>query len=60
MLREALIEMGREDLIGNGSQHLIPGFAPPAAVKQVKVNKPFALPKQGGKKVKQGSRSRGR
>jgi uncharacterized radical SAM protein YgiQ len=28
MLREALKEMGREDLIGNGRQHLIPSFQP--------------------------------
>ena len=28
MLREALIKMGREDLIGNGKQHLIPAWQP--------------------------------
>ncbi len=28
MLREALKEMGREDLIGNGKHHLIPSFQP--------------------------------
>ena len=28
MLREALKDMGREDLIGNGKQHLIPSFQP--------------------------------
>jgi hypothetical protein len=29
MLRDALTEMGRADLIGNGKQHLIPSFQPP-------------------------------
>ena len=28
MLRDALKEMGREDLIGNGKQHLVPSFQP--------------------------------
>ena len=28
MLREALKEMGREDLIGNGKHHLIPSYQP--------------------------------
>ncbi len=28
MLREALIKLGREDLIGNGKQHLIPAWQP--------------------------------
>jgi len=28
LLREALKKMGRADLIGNGRQHLIPGFQP--------------------------------
>jgi len=28
MLREALKEMGREELIGNGKHHLIPSFQP--------------------------------
>ena len=28
MLREALIRMGREDLIGNGKQHLVPRYQP--------------------------------
>jgi len=28
LLREALKEMGRADLIGNGKQHLIPGYQP--------------------------------
>jgi len=28
MLREALKEMGREDLIGNGKHHLVPSFQP--------------------------------
>jgi hypothetical protein len=28
LLREALKEMGRADLIGNGKQHLIPTFQP--------------------------------
>ncbi|MDD4882260.1 MAG: DUF3362 domain-containing protein, partial [Gallionellaceae bacterium] len=28
MLREALMAMGRADLIGNGKQHLIPAFQP--------------------------------
>ena len=28
MLREALKEMGRADLIGNGKHHLIPNYQP--------------------------------
>ena len=31
LLREALMAMGRADLIGNGKQHLIPSFQPVAA-----------------------------
>jgi hypothetical protein len=28
MLREALVRMGREDLIGNGKHHLVPRWQP--------------------------------
>jgi hypothetical protein len=31
LLREALVEMGRADLIGNGKRHLIPSFQPAGA-----------------------------
>ena len=31
LLREALMAMGRADLIGNGKQHLIPSFQPVTA-----------------------------
>ena len=41
LLREALREMGRAELIGNGKQHLIP-YTPPAAV---------ALSRQPGPKI---------
>jgi uncharacterized radical SAM protein YgiQ len=34
MLREALKEMGREDLIGNGKQHLVPSFQPAGTGRQ--------------------------
>ncbi|HEY0663028.1 MAG TPA: DUF3362 domain-containing protein, partial [Thiobacillaceae bacterium] len=34
LLREALKEMGREDLIGNGKKHLIPSYQPAGTGKQ--------------------------
>ena len=33
LLREALKDMGRSDLIGNGKQHLIPGFQPKGTIE---------------------------
>jgi hypothetical protein len=39
LLREALTEMGRADLIGNGKRHLIPSFQP-AGVGSVAKDKP--------------------
>jgi len=33
LLREALKDMGRSDLIGNGKQHLIPSFQPKGTVE---------------------------
>jgi uncharacterized radical SAM protein YgiQ len=35
MLREALKDMGRADLIGNGKQHLIPAFQPAGTGRQM-------------------------
>lgn len=60
LIREALIAMGRADLIGPDKQHLIPGFVA-MDIKQTKTAKVkhFVLPKQGGKKVKLGSKGRG-
>ncbi|MDD2762185.1 MAG: DUF3362 domain-containing protein, partial [Methylomonas sp.] len=45
LLREALKQMGRADLIGNGKQHLIPSFQPKSdfdrAAKPATQNKSF-------------------
>lgn len=61
IIQKALIDMGREDLIGNGKQHLVPGFvAQEKRLSRTASGKKVILPKQGGKKVKPGSRSRGR
>ncbi len=42
MLREALKAMGRADLIGNGKQHLVPGFQPKGFADSKSNHKPFA------------------
>ncbi len=46
LLREALKDMGRADLIGNGKQHLVPSFQPKigeqAVDKQKTKSRPFA------------------
>lgn len=44
LLREALKDMGRADLIGNGKQHLVPSFQPKTEAKPLKPgvkSKPF-------------------
>ncbi|QPK63950.1 YgiQ family radical SAM protein [Methylomonas sp. LL1] len=55
LLREALKEMGRADLIGNGKQHLIPSFQPRTGDqpndKQQPKSRPFAT-KHTGEKFK--------
>lgn len=73
LLREALKEMGRADLIGNGKQHLIPSFQPKLAgetgqSKPTAKPKPFATKYTGfnkgkasdGRKPKPQSKNRGR
>ncbi|MBV2235503.1 MAG: YgiQ family radical SAM protein [Sterolibacterium sp.] len=40
LLREALREMGRADLIGNSARHLVPAFQPPGSAAQQKGSKP--------------------
>ncbi len=57
LLREALKEMGRADLIGNGKQHLIPSFQPKLAgeagqTKTAVKAKPFATKHTGFDKNK--------
>jgi hypothetical protein len=37
LLREALKEMGRADLIGNGKQHLVPSFQPKTDEQTIKL-----------------------
>ena len=61
LLREALRQMGRADLIGNGKHHLVPSFQPKtsdAAPQSAKVPKrPFATKHTGEKfRVQQGKR----
>ena len=62
LLREALKEMGRADLIGNGKQHLVPSFQPrtgdqPSDKKQPK-SRPFATKHTGEKFKAQKNRRR--
>jgi hypothetical protein len=63
LLREALKEMGRADLIGNGKQHLIPSFQPKLGgeagqTKSVVKAKPFATKHTGFNKAKVGDNRR--
>jgi uncharacterized radical SAM protein YgiQ len=59
IIHDALIAMGRSDLIGNSKHHLIPGFVKPESKpRKAILAKPFSMPKQGSKKVKPGSKSR--
>ncbi len=63
LLREALKEMGRADLIGNGKQHLIPSFQPKLAgetgqTKPAVKAKPFATKHTGFNKAKAGDNRR--
>ncbi len=63
LLREALKEMGRADLIGNGKQHLIPSFQPKLAgeagqAKPAVKAKPFATKHTGFNKAKAGDNRR--
>jgi uncharacterized radical SAM protein YgiQ len=63
LLREALKEMGRADLIGNGKQHLIPSFQPKLAgeagqAKPAVKAKPFATKYTGFNKGKAGDNRR--
>jgi uncharacterized radical SAM protein YgiQ len=48
LLREALREMGRADLIGNSAQHLVPAFQPPGSA---------ALQKGAGRQCNRGRKS---
>ena len=70
MLREALKEMGRADLIGNGKKQLIPAWQPagtggatglPAGrgqpEKTAQTQKPFATPRSAPRATQPGSRS---
>ncbi|HEX8978394.1 MAG TPA: YgiQ family radical SAM protein [Parasulfuritortus sp.] len=56
MLREALKEMGRADLIGNGKQHLIPAFQPSGTGRPAAGGRPTQRP---GKPVARPSGPRG-
>jgi hypothetical protein len=52
MLREALKNMGRADLIGNGKRHLVPSWQPQDGKKAsaLKKSKPFVQSKVAVKK----------
>jgi len=57
MLREALIELGRADLIGNGKRHLIPSFQPRGTLDKKEAekkhrSKPFVTKYTGEHKAK--------
>lgn len=62
LLRQALKDMGRADLIGNGKKHLIPTWQPSGTGEQSvqrKIQKPFKT-QHTRQKVKAGNRSRAR
>ena len=69
MLREALQQMGRSDLIGNGKQHLVPRYQPAGTGKETEGQRvarkalPFrtqntGLPDSKSEKTKKGDRGR--
>ena len=65
VLREALKEMGRADLIGNGKRHLIPSFQPKGTfdkddAKNRSRSKPFVTKNTGEPKVSRKKISRKR
>jgi hypothetical protein len=66
LIREALLNMGRQDLIGFGKQHLVPPKQPRGAEKGKQLEKPgrksvpHSKPKQAGKNTPPQGRRRTR
>ncbi|MDO9105459.1 MAG: YgiQ family radical SAM protein [Methylovulum sp.] len=67
LLREALKDMGRADLIGNGKQHLVPSFQPKGTVPVLNKAQVFKtkytgldMPKAGKGKAYAGKRNKSR
>jgi uncharacterized radical SAM protein YgiQ len=54
LLREALKDMGRSDLIGNGKQHLVPSFQPKGTVEAPEKIQRFKTKYTGPDKIRSG------
>jgi radical SAM superfamily enzyme YgiQ (UPF0313 family) len=58
LLREALKEMGRSDLIGNGKHHLIPTFQPKGTIETTSKTKVFKTKYTGLDNKRSGNKSK--
>jgi len=58
LLREALKQMGRADLIGNGKKHLIPSFQPAGTgLRSAEIHYPKVAPRPLGRSPRQASKA---